>query len=218
MFKDKSIILFDLDGTITDSKEGILNSVLYSLEKMGKGGFKRDLLEGFLGPPLTESFEKITGFSRKDAIRAVEIYREYFTDKGMFENRIYPGADLLIKNLYKAGRKSALATTKPEVYARRILDHFGLTEFFTFIAGSRLDGSMTDKHLLIEHVIGNIGVSNRDEYVMCGDRQHDIIGARSSKIMSIGVLYGYSKPGELENAGADQLVESVCELENTLFI
>lgn len=217
MFREKSIILFDLDGTITDSKEGILNSVLYALESMGIGGFEKSFLEGFIGPPLAESFIKITGLGERETEIAIKTYREYYTRRGIFENSLYPGIAPLIEKLYKDGRKIALATTKPEVYAIRVLEYFKLEGFFSFVAGSRLDGSMTDKHHLIDHVMGKIGIEDKKAYVMCGDRSHDIIGAKKSGIQSIGVLYGYSSPGELERAGADSLVESILQLEDILY-
>ncbi len=209
-------ILFDLDGTLTDPAEGITNSVAYALSAFGISvPDKKDLIP-FIGPPLLNSFREFYGFSREQARKAVQVYREYFSEKGIYENTLYGGVKDMLARLKEAGSILFLATTKPEPYAKRILSHFEIGEYFDFVAGSTLEETRTDKAELIEYAFLNHPVQDRQEAVMVGDRKHDILGAKKAGISSLGVLYGYGGRAELVAAGADRLAGSVSELEKLL--
>lgn len=207
-------VLFDLDGTVTDPKVGITESVAYALKSYGIHVENLDSLCKFIGPPLTESFEVFYGFSKEDAIEAVEKYREYFSVTGIFENKVYEGMEELLSSLKKQGKKILLATSKPEVFAKQILEHFHLASYFDFVGGSELDGTRTIKAEVIQYVLKQNNINNLEEAIMIGDRKHDIIGAKETGISSIGVLYGYGSKDELVDAGADYVMENVTELKH----
>lgn len=209
-------ILFDLDGTLTDPKEGITKSVQYALKKHGINVTNRDELCSFIGPPLKDSFINEFGFDKYTADAAVAGYREYFSDKGIFENEVYDGITEMLQVLHNAGRVLILATSKPWVYAEKILKHFKLHDYFSFIGGSELNGDRTKKSEVIEYALAQCGISDLDNAVMVGDRKHDIIGAKTVGISSIGVLYGYGSYEELTNAGADLTAESPAKLSELL--
>lgn len=172
----KKVILFDLDGTLTDPGVGITNSVMYALEKYGITVSDKSELYKFIGPPLMQSFEKYYGFDQNKAERAVALYREYFQDRGIFENEIYDGIQQLLDALKVQGKVIGLATSKPEIYAKQILEHFGLDGYFDFISGSMLNGERTDKGEVIAWAIQLLGEKQRytlEEIVMIGDREHE---------------------------------------------
>lgn len=202
-------ILFDLDGTLTDPGEGITNSVAYALEKWHIQEPDRTKLYRFIGPPLDESFMKYYGFSWAQAQRAVEYYREYFQDRGIFENEVYEGIEELLQKLKAAGKQIILATSKPEEYAKRILIHFGLNRYFDFVAGATMDGKRQKKADVIFYALANCGITDLARVVMIGDREHDVLGARQAGVDSIGVLYGYGDRQELEAAGATCIADTV---------
>jgi len=215
-------ILFDLDGTLTDPAIGITNSVAHALYKFGFEVKDKTTLYPFIGPPLVDSFQKYYGLSEEDAKRAVDYYREYFSTKGIYENKVYPGiADLLQalkqanKTVSLANTKLALATTKPELYAEQILKHFDLFDYFDCVAGSNMDGTRSQKGEIIPYALHRLGKTGQ-RAIMVGDREHDIIGAKQSGIASIGVLYGYGSREELTKAGADYLAATVLELGHIL--
>lgn len=196
-------ILFDLDGTLTDAAPGITNSVKYALSKFGIDETDDNKLRKFLGPPLISSFMKFYGFSKEKAQKAVEYYREYFVPNGMFENKIYSGIPELLQKLKADGKTLIVATSKPEPFAEQIVRRFGLYDYFDMVAGSNTDNTRCKKAQVIEYALKTLGINDREHAVMIGDREHDIIGAKETGLKSIGVLYGYSAPGELETAGAD---------------
>ncbi len=209
-------ILFDLDGTLTDPFEGITNSVVHALKRYGiEVTDKRDL-RYFIGPPLVESFMKYYGFSENDAKDAVSVYREHFADKGLFENELYDGIPQLLKALRDSGKTVIMATSKPEVYARRIAEHFDIAKYFDYMAGSELNGVRVSKNEVIEYALGALGITDRQACIMVGDRLHDINGAKKTGMHSIGVLWGYGSREELENAGADYICENVEDILKTV--
>ena len=209
----KPVLFFDLDGTLTDPKEGITRSVEYALSAFGIRVASRDDLTCFIGPPLAESFMVYYAMSQEEAARAVQIYREYFSVTGLFENQVYPGIRQLLEDARAMGRRLAVATSKPAVFARQILEHFGLLELFDFLSGSELDGSRIDKGEVILYAMEQMKIQNPGEVVMIGDRKHDVQGARDAGVRrSVGVLYGYgSRPGR-EQAGAWRIAATVDEL------
>lgn len=209
-------LLFDLDGTLTDSGTGIMNSVLYALKKFDIEVEDRTQLYAFIGPPLAESFQKFYHFSQEQALQAVCYYREYFSERGMFENKVISGIDILLSELKDASKKLVVATSKPEKYTIKILEHFNLISYFQFVAGATMDETRNTKTAVIEYALQHINAVSKREVVMIGDRKHDIEGAKNNNIDSIGVLFGYGDRKELEQAGADYIVESVEELRTLL--
>lgn len=211
-------ILFDLDGTLTDPAVGITNSIMYALKKYGiEIGDKKELYK-FIGPPLWDSFENYYGFSKEEAKTAVEYYREYYRDKGIFENLVYDGFEDLLKTLKDNNRILIVATSKPKVFATQILEHFDIAKYFTFIAGSNLDGTRVKKGEVIKYALESCNITDLSKAIMVGDREHDIIGAKEAGICSMGVLFGYGDRNELEKAGADFIVDTVAGIGKTLFV
>lgn len=213
VMEDYRYILFDLDGTLTDPKEGITKSVAHALHSFGIEVEDLDSLCKFIGPPLKDSFMKYYDMSEENAENAVEKYREYFAPCGLFQNKVYEGVDKMLKNLQERGKTIILATSKPTVYARQILEHFQLDSYFTYIAGSELDGRRVKKGDVIAYALKNAGIEDKAAAVMVGDREHDIIGAKENGLDCIGVLYGYGCTEEFEKNGADYIVKTVEELE-----
>ena len=205
-------ILFDLDGTLTDAAPGITNSVKYALSKFGIDETDDNKLRKFLGPPLISSFMEFYGFSKEKAQKAVEYYREYFVPHGIFENEVYSGIPKLLQKLKADGKTLIIATSKPETFAVQIAEHFEIDSYFDLIAGSNLDNTRSKKAQVIEYALETLGILDRAHAVMIGDREHDIKGAKKTGLRSIGVLYGYASPGELEDAGADFTANSPEEL------
>lgn len=209
-------ILFDLDGTLTDPAEGITNSVAYALKKFGITPPHKNKLLKFIGPPLAESFEKYYGMSKEDSYKAVDIYREYFAPFGIFENKVYDGIQKMLEALKKSGKTVALATSKPTIFAKQILEHFNLDCYFDLVVGSNLDGTLTDKAEVVATVLKNLGSIDLTRTAMVGDRSHDIIGGVKNNIFPIGVSFGYGSVKELEDAGAKYIANSPEELSNFL--
>lgn len=208
------LILFDLDGTLTDPKEGITKCVQYALRACGVEEPDLDKLMPFIGPPLVDSFMMFYGFGREKALAAVEKYRERFRDTGIYENRVFDGTEPLLKQLKAAGKTVALATSKPHVFARRILAHYGLAGYFDVTVGAELDGTRNEKADVIQEVLRQRPEAKSP--VMVGDRRYDVEGAHLCGISCIGVGFGYGEPGELETAGADWIVEDMADLEALL--
>lgn len=206
---DKKYYLFDLDGTLTDPKEGITKSVSYALKSYGIDVQDLDTLNKFIGPPLLEAFIEYYGFSEAAARGAIEKYRERYSRTGIFENKLYDGIEDTLKKLVDAGKTLLVATSKPTFFATKILDHFGIAKYFKFVAGSELDGTRTKKSEVIKYALESMGITDLAACVMIGDRMHDIIGAKETGLESVGVLYGYGSREELEAAGADKIAESI---------
>lgn len=212
MLKAYKYIFFDLDGTIIDSEPGIINSIKYSLNTLGIEMKDTSKLQAFIGPPIKESFVKVLGFTETKAEAAIAKYREYYSEKGIFECTLYDGISELIEKLYNRGYKILLATCKPEVYAKRILEHFNLMQYFSFVSGCKLDGTRSEKHEVIQNALSQMKIDDLSNAVIIGDRLYDIIGAKKTGIKSVGVLYGYGDYRELTEAGADYIVEDISDL------
>lgn len=206
------VILFDLDGTLTDSGPGITNSVEYALNKYNIKVNDRSELFRFIGPPLIDSFQMFYGFSAEEALEITHVYREYYSVKGIFENEVYEGIEDLLRKLNEAGKRVIVATSKPEPFARKILDHFSLSQYFEYIAGSNMDETRCAKSEVIEYALESCSVSDLSKVIMIGDREHDVIGAKKIGTESIGVLWGYGSREELQNAGADYIVKTPGEI------
>ncbi len=213
----KKVILFDLDGTLTDPKVGITRSVQHALRYYGIEEPDLDKLCPFIGPPLTDSFQELYGFSLPQAKEAIEKYREYFSVTGIFENEVYPGIPEMLGMLKEKGFTLAVATSKPEEYSIRILEHFGLAPYFALVGGADMTETRVKKGEIIAYTLDRLGVNSKETPVMMvGDRKHDVIGAKENGIPCVGVLFGYGSREELLEAGADALVESVKELGEVL--
>jgi phosphoglycolate phosphatase len=205
-------ILFDLDGTLTDPQVGITRSVQYALRHMGIHESDRQKLIPFIGPPLIESFREFYGMDEAEARRAVGFYREYFSQTGIFENVVYPGISDLLQSLRQAGKTLAVATSKPTVFSKKILDYFSLAQYFDLVVGSNLDGTMVEKADVVANVLAKLPKALKNSTVMIGDRKHDVIGAQRNGIASIAVGYGYGTRAELEAAAPTQQVGTIEEL------
>lgn len=209
-------VLFDLDGTVTDPGLGITNSVMYSLERFHIKVEDRTSLYKFIGPPLKESFAKYYRFSGEDIDRAVVYYREYYSDRGIFENVLYDGIEEILDRIKSSGRKIVLATSKPEPFANKILEYFKIDGYFDFVAGSTMDETRVHKAEVITYALQSCGITDLSSTVMVGDREHDIIGAKKTGLDSIGVLYGYGGREELMSAGATHIAEQVADIIDLL--
>ncbi|GGH19667.1 HAD family hydrolase [Paenibacillus segetis] len=215
MSRQKENILFDLDGTLTDPKEGITKCVEYALNKFDIHVDHIDQLIPYIGPPLHESFVELGGLSPENALLAVEYYRERFRAVGMFENSVIPGFPELLQYLQDEGYSLYVATSKPTVFAEQILKHFELDHYFKHIVGSNLDGTRSKKQEVIQFVLDENQISP-EQAIMIGDREHDIIGAIGCGVESIGVLFGYGSEQELRSAGADHIAAGVEEIRNII--
>ena len=215
MKKDYKYILFDLDGTLTDPKEGITKSFQYALKHFG---IDEDLanLEKFIGPPLHDSFRNDYNFDSEKVEKAVTKFREYFAEKGIFENKIFPNVKDTLEYLYESDKVLLLATSKPTVFAKKVLKHFDIDKYFKYVGGSNLDGTRSEKNEVIDHVLKTCNISSMDEVIMIGDRKYDILGAQKIGVDSIGVLYGYGSLEELKEANPNYIIENVEELKNIL--
>lgn len=204
----KKYVFFDLDGTLTDSRDGILNSIEYMLKHFDITVSDRNGLRLWLGPPLMESLEKYQGFSKEKAWEGVLKYREYYDKKGIFENRVYEGVVELMETLRARGYSLMLATSKPEIAARRVMDHFDLTKYFDYVGGASQDTSRVKKGDVIRYVMETNHITDPDEVIMVGDRENDVAGAHQNDIRAVGVLYGYGTREELDAAGADYIAKT----------
>ncbi len=209
-------VLFDLDGTLTDPKRGITRSVQYALRKRGITPPDADELEPFIGPPLEQSFRERLGFDAVEARRAVDDYREYFSERGIYENEVYAGIPSLLRELRESGRRVCLATSKPTVFAERILEHFDLTKHFDLVVGSHLDGTRVEKTEVVSAALVGVRGEAPERAVMVGDRMHDVHGARANGIDAIAVAWGYGTREELRAAAPTSLAASVEELRRLL--
>ena len=210
-----SFVIFDLDGTLTDPGVGITNSVAYALKKYGVTPPAREELYRFIGPPLINMFMSEYGMTENDARRTLGYYREYFADRGIYENKLYPGISGMLERL-SAQARLAVATSKPDVFTERILNHFGIRKYFSYVSAVSLDESGPDKSGLILNALERTGVSPSAGVAMVGDRRFDMEGARRAGVTPIGALYGFGTEEELVSSGAKMIARDVPELESIL--
>lgn len=205
------IVLFDLDGTITDSSEGIVNSIKYALSQLGFPDEPTEKIKQFIGPPLQQTFK--INYGIEDYQNAVKIYREYYAVKGIYENRLYEGIVDVLEQLKNNGYIIGLATGKPTYYSHIILKHFKIDHYFDAVVGSNMDGTRGEKPEIIRDVLEELKFDNtKHSVVMIGDRKHDVHGAQHHQIKCIGVTYGYAEGDELLEAGAAHIVKHPSEL------
>ncbi|GLC87242.1 HAD family hydrolase [Lysinibacillus piscis] len=215
---NKQVILFDLDGTLSDPKIGITKSVQYALAKLGIVENHLDQLEPFIGPPLQVSFQELYGLTEEQINRAIHYYRERFADVGMFENSLYAGIPALLEDLKAQGYQLAIATSKPTVFAEKIVHYFDIAHYFDIVAGSLLDGTRSAKGEVIAFAMDQFSHMTPSAFIMIGDRKHDLIGAHENGIECVGVTYGYGSLEELEKANATYIVHSVNEIKKLLSV
>ncbi len=214
--KDFQYVLFDLDGTLIDSGLGVTNAVMYALRKFDIVEEDRARLYRFIGPPIWDTFQHFYGFPEEKATLAVAHYRDYYREKGVFENELYDGVEEMVKELSRAGKTLLIATSKPEVFAKKILEYFGLAGYFSHIVGATLDGKLVKKEDIIGLALEKSGVKEKERAIMVGDREYDITGAKKNEISSIGVLFGFGSREEIHNSGADYFAESPQKIQEIL--
>ena len=214
MFKN---VLFDLDGTLTDSREGIINGFIYGLKSIGIEENDRKSIEKYIGPPLDESFRNGYNLDEEKVQRAVNKYREYYSVEGLYLNKIYEGMKELIIDLYNNGKNVILATAKPIEFSKRILEQNDIKQYFYFLSGYMIDGTRTTKSEIIKYALDNIEDLNLEESVMVGDRHYDIEGAKANNLQTIGVTYGFGTEQELKDAGATYIAHNMDELRKIIF-
>ncbi|MBT2685023.1 HAD family hydrolase [Bacillus sp. ISL-37] len=210
------VILFDLDGTISDPKAGITRSVQYALQKMNIEVPGVNHLEGFIGPPLQVSFAEYFNLDEIQTKKAIEFYRERFKEKGMYENELYSNIPLLLHALKEQNFILVVATSKPTVFSEQILKHFEIDHYFDLVVGSNLDGTRSSKTEIIQYILDAFKSHRLEDFIMIGDRKHDIEGANNNGIDSIGVTYGYGSFEELSNSKPTYIVGSVEQLKGIL--
>jgi len=216
MAVNASVLLFDLDGTLTDPKEGILNSVHYALKKKGIIENHPEELLSFIGPPLHHSFRDRYCLSEEEAFEMVRIFREYFATKGIFENRLYSSIFDLLKELKKQKKIISLATAKPTHFAKQVIEHFKIAPFIDFIAGANTDGSRTDKKEIVAYAKEITGNKSNEEYLMIGDREYDIRGAHFNGLEACWVAYGYGEEEIILKEKPEYVCHTVVELSKLL--
>ena len=209
-------LFFDLDGTLTDPGLGITNSFKYAFEKLGLEIPSYETLCTYIGPPLPETFRTFFGSDEDKVAEGVKFYREHYAEKGLYENLVYSGIAEMCEQLKANGKHLTVATSKPEKFAIKIMDHFGLSKYFDFICGSNMDESRSDKAQVIEYAIKCNNITDKSKILMIGDRKHDVIGAKKNGLKCCGVLFGYGDRKEHEAAGADFIAETVPDLLNLL--
>ncbi|MHA1111056.1 MAG: HAD hydrolase-like protein [Promethearchaeota archaeon] len=212
--KNYSVIIFDLDGTLTDPAEGIVNSVRYALKKFHINEMDSKKLLKFIGPPLNKSFEKYYNFSSEKAKQSVDYYREYYADKGIWENQLYPGIKDILLYLSSKNYSLFVGTSKPTVYARQILQYYEIDHFFTDIIGSNLDLTRVSKSEIIEHILNKHELIQVEQILMVGDTHYDIRGAKNCGINSLHVGYGYGNPLEVEKYAPTFSIKEMTELHS----
>ncbi len=210
----ETILFFDLDGTLTDSQEGIINSVRAAAEAFGISTTPEQI-KGFIGPPLTWSFPHFFGLNEEETQKAICVFRERYSEKGKFENRVYDGIFPALEELRRAGYRLVVATSKPEFYATQITDHFGLTPYFDLVVGSSPDES-GGKADVIRDALHRLGDVSPEECLMIGDREHDIEGAHTFGMRCVAVMWGYGSREEFLAHGADEIVNTTEELVSLL--
>ncbi|MDR1690011.1 MAG: HAD hydrolase-like protein [Clostridiales bacterium] len=214
--KGKKYLLFDLDGTLTDSKPGIISSIKYGLTECGITPPDDATLETFIGPPIWDSLVRVYKHSREQADKVVAKYREHYTTKGMFDNSVYEGIEDLLAQALKKEKTLIVATSKPLVFAETILEYLGIKRYFKYVYGGDLEGKLSSKEDVVKCVLQGARIDNLSEAVMIGDTKYDMYGASFNGIGSVGVTYGYGKREELIEYGAGVIVDSVLELAGVL--
>jgi len=217
--KSPHIVLFDLDGTLTDAGPGIVNGMRIVFDHFDIDQPDDATMRTHLGPPLAVTWREHYNFTDEQITKALAVYREFYHEVGMFENAVFDGIPELLSALNNDGIRLATATSKPDFSATRIIEHFGLDHHFEFIGAANLEGTRDSKALVIEHTLGQLQASAASHSIlMIGDRHHDVHGAKAHGIDTIGVLWGYGSAEELEEAGAVALAEDPQQIREALLV
>ena len=214
--KEYTAIAFDLDGTLTDPEAGLTSAFAYGLSKMGIDFGEKKNLRRFIGPPLKAEFMKVYGFNDAEAEECVRLFREYFSVYGWWDNKLYPGVPEMLSEFKSRGKKIILATSKPEIFAVKILRLFDIEKYFDFIGGATLDHTRVEKNGVLSYSLDSAG-ADREHSVLVGDRRFDAEGAAFCGIDSLGVLYGHGSREEIESAGFTYTAESVSDILKILY-
>ncbi len=214
--KKYSVIAFDLDGTLTNPERGLIASFEYAFKKMGVDYGERESLKRFIGPPIYEEWQKEFGFTPEESSKALLIFREFFSVYGWWDNELYEGIPEMLCALKAAGKKIILATSKPEVFAKKIVRLFGIEKYFDFIGGAATDKTRDRKHEVLKYSLDSIGVTDYSEVILIGDRLYDAEGAKMLGIDSMGVLYGHGSREEIESSGFNFIAKTVSEITEIL--
>lgn len=209
-------VIFDLDGTISDSREGIYNAYRYTIQKLGLKSSDHEILKTLIGPPLQKGFADVFKLEGKDNENAVKVFREYYANKGLYENNLYDGMHMLLGELNALGVCLYVATAKYLVYAKQVLDYFGIEHFFTEIAGADYEGKHAGKLELISGILRRNGITDPEEVVVIGDTRYDIDAAKELEIDSIGVAYGFTSYEEITSFDPEYVANNVADLRDIL--
>ncbi len=214
--KKYDVIAFDLDGTLTNPERGLIASFIYAFKKMGVDYGKPEELKRFIGPPIYEEWQKEFGFTPEESARALLIFREFFSVYGWWDNELYSGVSELLASLKAKGKKIILATSKPEIFALKIVELFDIKKYFDFVGGAATDKTRDKKHEVLEYALNAIGNPNREKCILVGDRVYDAEGARTCGIDSLGVLYGHGSDEEIKNSGFTLIAKTVADIDKLL--
>ena len=214
--KKYDIIAFDLDGTLSDPSHGLVASFIYAFKKMGVDYGAPESLKRFIGPPIYEAWQEEFGFTPEESSRALLIFREYYQVYGWWDNEIYDGVPEMLQKLKSAGKTIILATSKPEIFAKKILNRANLTQYFDFVGGAATDKTRDKKHEVLEYSLASVGVTDKSRAILVGDRIYDAEGARACGIDSLGVLYGHGSEEEIRAAGFTLTAKTVSDINKIL--
>ena len=214
--KKYDTIAFDLDGTLTNPERGLIASFVYALGKMGVDYGEKAELKRFIGPPIYEEWQRCFGFTPEESAKALLIFREYYSVYGWWDNEIYPGVKEMLERLKRAGKKIILATSKPEIFAKKVLDLFDISKYFDFIGGAATDKTRDKKSEVLEYSLHGVGVYDHSRAILVGDRIYDAEGAKLCGIDSLGVLYGHGSESEVRSAGFTYIVNNVDDIADLL--
>ncbi len=214
--KNYSVIAFDLDGTLSNPERGLVETFSYALGKMGIDFGEKQELKRFIGPPLYDEWQRVYGLTPQESSRALEFFHEYYSVYGWWDNELYDGVEKMLDDLKRANKTIVLATSKPEIFAKKILKLFGIDGYFDFIGGASTDKIRDKKWEVLEYSLESIGSPSCDECILVGDRVYDAEGAARCGIASLGVLYGHGSKSEIESSGFTEIAENVADIAKLL--
>lgn len=214
--KKYDVIAFDLDGTLTNPERGLIASFIYAFKKMGIDYGSPDSLRRFIGPPIYEEWQKEFGLTPEESAKALLIFREFFSVYGWWDNELYPGVKKMLASLKAKGKKLVLATSKPEIFALKIVELFDIKKYFDFVGGAATDKTRDKKHEVLEYSLAAVGNPDRDKCILVGDRVYDAEGAKMCGIDSLGVLYGHGSEKEIKNSGFTMIASTVDDINKLL--
>ena len=214
--KEYKVVAFDLDGTLIDPRSGLVESFAYALDKMGIDYRDKASLTRFIGPPLFSEWQRLYALSYEEASKALDLFHEYYSVYGWWDNFLYPGVEEMLKDLKARGKRIVITTSKPEFFAKKIIDRLGLNDYFDFIGAALNDKVRDKKEEVIRYALSEIGGPPLEECILVGDRVFDAEGARAVGIDSLGVTYGYGSPEEISSSGFTYVANTVSDIAKML--